>query len=1018
MTTKRKRKQQEAIAAAPASKRQQKESKAPKKEKPTAVTKAPEPVVPLDASPFLDNPNGPDLRREVELYNLLASEDPSERLAAATAIVSGILGGDGVQESTLQKHLERRLFRGLASGRKGARLGYSVVLAELMEQLLGAKNLSGTKYPSLTFEKVLSLLVEKTKPEGDLSGQEEKDHYLGLLFGLKSFVRSKILFADDERWWVILDKLFELCEKKPWVREECGWIILEALSQMNQTQVEKSLKKLQKVGLAASPEGVGIWLTARNSFPDMKFPSKPWGHSGNPLQHLKTLAKALKESSSDEDATTNKKGEADARKMNPTGNWNPQLHFVWGLVMDKFVEKSEDADEEGLADFENFWKVAVDESVFSASASRERKFWGFLLFQKMFQEHAKYEKLLPAVFSRNLVRCIINHVQDEDRFLNRSADKSLKVVVQAAQANPELLKVILPGLISGHGSYNFDKITKTKTIESLLKLVDEESAVSIIETLAKPAFSVEGTENVHEAEIRRQLLGEHIMGLVNRFVINDESRNIAWVNEAAVPLMAAIAYCEDARFDPPPSPKTRKLYQDRLMTLFSHFLASLSGSNIPCDLAMVLNPDAVRMDEEVTEAKDRALSTMKKICKKVEKVDPEDQAPLRSLALMYALVIFQLYNGEPDAISVFDELKLCYDKLVRRKDKDDSDMDISAVLVELLLSFLAKPSALLRKVSQHVFGAFMGDITAEGLQLMTDVLETQESLRGQQELFDQAPENEEPEEDEDEEMDSDVEVVDMNGEVGHLHNHLNKSDDESDDESDDDVEEIEDLEDVQNDEEVKRLNAALAEALGTKVLVDGEDSDSDADMTDSEMMALDSKLVEIFSQRKKTPNKKQEQKDAKETVTNFKIRVLDLLDLYVKNQANNTLAFDLLLPLLKLIRSTKNKNLASSATSIILNFAKSAKKAGAPKDVDIETDINILKAIHEEAGKDNSKVFAKAVSTASLLIASTLYKTDKTTVRRVAEVYMESQIRVAEGGKIVNSVFVDWCNWCQNRTNS
>lgn len=507
------------------------------------------------------------------------------------------------------------------------------------------------------------------------------------------------------------------------------------------------------------------------------------------------------------------------------------------------------------------------------------------------------------------------------------------------------------------------------------------------------------------------------MGLVNRFVVNDESRKINWVNDAAVPIMAAIAYCEDARFNPPPSPKTRKLYQDRLMTLFSHFLASLSGSNIPCALAMVVNPDAVPMDAEVTQAKDRALSTMKKICKKVEKVDAGEQAPLRSLALMYALVVFQLYNGEPDAISVFDELKLCYDKLVRRKEKDDGEMDISAVLVELLLSFLAKPSALLRKVSQHVFGAFMGDITAEGLQLMTDVLETQESLRGQQELFDQAPEEEAAEEDEDEEMDSDVEVVDMNGEVGPLHNHLHKSDDESEDSSDDDVEEI-DVEDEQNDEEVKRLNAALAAALGTKGPIDGEESDSDADMTDSEMMALDSKLVEIFSARKKEPNKKQEQKDAKETVTNFKIRVLDLLDLYVKNQANNTLAFDLLLPLLKLIRTTKSKDLASSATSIILNFAKSAKKAGAPKDVEVDAFIAVLKNVHEEAGKDGSKVFAKAVSTASLLLASTLYKTDKGTVRAVAEVYMESQIRVAQGGKILNVVFLDWCNWCQNRTNS
>ena len=99
MGSKRKRAAQEAPVAAPAAKKQQKKSKN---------------SLPFDASPFLDNPKGADLKREVELYDLLGSEDTAERLNAASAIVSGLLDGDGVEESTLQRHLERRLFRGLA----------------------------------------------------------------------------------------------------------------------------------------------------------------------------------------------------------------------------------------------------------------------------------------------------------------------------------------------------------------------------------------------------------------------------------------------------------------------------------------------------------------------------------------------------------------------------------------------------------------------------------------------------------------------------------------------------------------------------------------------------------------------------------------------------------------------------------------------------------------------------------------------------------------------------------------
>ena len=347
MGSKRKRNAHEGSIAAPAAKKQQKLPS-------NVATKPTNQSTPLDSSPFIDDPKGADLKREVQLYDLLSSEDNTERLAAANAVVSGLLGAGGVQESTLQRHLERRLFRGLASGRKGARLGFSVVLTEILGQIFGKESLADNKYSQLTFDKVLAFLVAKTKPDGDLSGQEEKDHFLGLLFGLQCFVRAKILFGEDQKWNPVMEKLLELSKKKPWMREECGWVIVEALAQMSQVQAEHTLEKLLDSGLAVSPEGVGIWLTARDRFPDMKLPAKPWGHSGNPLEHLKPLAKALKESSSpdESDPTT--------KHAKQTGNWNPQLHFVWDVVLAQYA-KAVKTDVNGIQiDFENFWKVAVD----------------------------------------------------------------------------------------------------------------------------------------------------------------------------------------------------------------------------------------------------------------------------------------------------------------------------------------------------------------------------------------------------------------------------------------------------------------------------------------------------------------------------------------------------------------------------------------------------------------------------------------------------------------------------------
>jgi DNA polymerase phi len=307
---------------------------------------------PLDSSSFQDHPRGLLSQRETELYDILSSEDTAERLNAANAIVTGLLGGSGVQESTLQRHLERNLFRGLASGRKAARIGRGIVLTEILRQLFGAEKLAEEKYPGLTFDKVLGFLLVKTKPIGDLSGQEEKDHALGLLFGLQSFVRAKILCDKDNNWPVILEKLMELAKKKPWIREECGWVIMEALAQMRQSQAEHTLQVLYDAGLASTPEGVGIFITAKDRFPLLKVPIKPWGPTGNPLDRLQSLAKALKESSHDDGSKT--------QEAKLTGNWNPKLHFVWDIVLVQFAHTKRGRGDGRMPDFENFWKVAVD----------------------------------------------------------------------------------------------------------------------------------------------------------------------------------------------------------------------------------------------------------------------------------------------------------------------------------------------------------------------------------------------------------------------------------------------------------------------------------------------------------------------------------------------------------------------------------------------------------------------------------------------------------------------------------
>lgn len=543
------------------------------------------------------------------------------------------------------------------------------------------------------------------------------------------------------------------------------------------------------------------------------------------------------------------------------------------------------------------------------------------------------------------------------------------------------------------------------------------------------------------------MCGDYLLSIIRRITRIEDSS----VEEGILTHLATFAYAQDPDCRPPVSEKTRTLFRNRLSSAFAHLLSDSSSFSYPCDLVRKLKPDAVKMDDKIVEAKDRALSTMEKLVKKAKKSKDQDKPPFQGLALLYSLVIFQLYDAEPDALSALDELKLCYDKLIKHKETDDSEeAEASEVLVELLLSYISKPSALLRKVAQHVFSAFMNEITAEGLELMTDILKSGESLKGQQEMFDQEPEDgeqmdvDEDSEDEDDEIDSDVEVIEANEEEA-------GSDDEEDDaESASDADADADA----TDEEARKLDEALAKALGTHAIDPdaASESDSDADMTDSEMLALDVKLQEIFSHKLKagtsTPaKKKQEQKDAKTTMINFKSRVLDLLDLYVKKQSTNPQAFALLIPLLQLIRETKSKPLADRAGGIIATFAKAAKSAkGTEAELDETGLLALMQRIHDEAALDPAHAYARAASAASLIVASRLLRGDgerevsepeapvkkskkdkdkkksekteeikESIVAKIATVYRDSQIRWVEGGtKMQAAFFVEWVNWCQS----
>ena len=234
-------------------------------------------------------------------------------------------------------------------------------------------------------------------------------------------------------------------------------------------------------------------------------------------------------------------------------------------------------------------------------------------------------------------------------------------------------------------------------------------------------------------------------------------------------------------------------------------------------------------------------------------------------------------------------------------------------------------------------------------------------------------------------------------------------------------EEDDDTSEGAEDPEFAAFDHKLAQALGTKradeLLAAGDDdASSDDDMDDDQMEALDVHLEKVFSERKKITSKKADQKQAKETITIFKGRVLELLEIFIKQQYRSTLALALILPLLTLIQTTTKKHIAEKAGNLIREYSKLYKfkdNISSESPLPLGETIDLLRAVHEAAAKEGSNAYSSACSQASLLLAKVIV-TNGGLISQIIDCYASTQNKFMTDPtwKVKTSFFTDWMNWC------
>ncbi|XP_016363395.1 myb-binding protein 1A-like protein [Sinocyclocheilus anshuiensis] len=292
---------------------------------------------------------------------------------------------------------------------------------------------------------------------------------------------------------------------------------------------------------------------------------------------------------------------------------------------------------------------------------------------------------------------------------------------------------------------------------------------------------------------------------------------------------------------------------------------------------------------------DSMLESVEALRKKAKKSSSPEHTAFQHLFL---LVGIQMFRAPDESLELLNDLRTCVEKAQAKKSKKKKANGESCneephwveVVVEILLSLLSQPSRLIRSVCKAVFSRICPHLTQEALSSILNVLD--------------------PNKDEDE---SGVMVTDeKEKEKKRKRKEEDKQDDEEEDEegsdssSDDDDDEDEAMEEGKELDQKFRLD--LMKVLqGQNALATEEDGSDEEELDDAGMMKLDGSLAALFLEQKKKIQAKKDEKDRlrkeKVLVRDFRIKVLDMVEMFLSKQGSSALVLGMVEPLLSVIEN-------------------------------------------------------------------------------------------------------------------
>ncbi|OZJ04484.1 hypothetical protein BZG36_02672 [Bifiguratus adelaidae] len=895
----------------------------------------------------------------LDLFEPLVVVDTEERLAAIVALLRWLYETQqahrkalGTQWTTLNAigdvkerlgkllaedvmYALERLMKGLPSTRLNAREGFTVALRELLHML-----------DVLTLNYCLDRLLAHTQVSGGMKSGEESEILFGRLVGLSAIIDSDLVersTTKQEDVQQLIDVIIELSQKRSYLTRPCMLLLGRlATKPSNKGLSRKMAAYIVKKELASGIRNANqLYLALLLKQPSGKALLKP--------DHLSDLALILKdESFIDQEDTVHQK------------NWQANLHPAWNAIFDQYTDDSAFSD---MAPFEELWRTCVDDTLFHHQASQGRKLWGFkaaeLVLQKVTPDQIKH------IFTRNMMRTLINNLASEHAHLHSAAQHFLSVLTDTLTSDDTVMTCVAE-LEGPNGNLNFDTLTKTTVVMDLLAKLSTKGMEQYCKNLQSLFVNGAAASKLNAAipqDTLRRWVCDRMIALIRHPKL---SRSETWIASSAKFLLfyaffdvksAQVKVDQDVyvKCQPALSAKTRTVCQAR----FSSVLADLSALQplftgdeqaqfrpsrvtmgsmtnqqywatyfIQFYMTLRINTKAIAVSELSPEAQTTLEAAYTKLNQILNSLHTNHDVHIKTFELLLSNLVVEILLDPEEAIGNADEVMSAYDKFCAQEKieaDDEEDLRPVDVILDMLISFLAKPSALWKRLAEQTFAVFSGMYTKDSLDLILNALQG----------LDEAIE----EEDDDVEA-MDVDNVDIEG--------------VSSEYSEEEEEEEEEEEKAYERDENAQLQAKL-----DKMDQDDEESEDLSDLDDEQMLAYDEKLSEIFRQRRLD---KANRKEIEQSKANFQVKLLDLLQIYINKQSDSELVLDLIGPLFETLDAKYPQVVTSKATRILSMFTKpkAYPKRADPKHV--ESIKTIVLSLQKKGSNNQVKKIAELIT--------------------------------------------------------